>query len=249
MQPTRFRLENGLRVWAQPRPGTGTVALAMQVMVGSRYETRADNGISHFLEHMLFTGTERWSESELGDVVSRLGGITNAQTGLDDTVIYLHLDAEHLPLAVEWLRQVVFRPTLQPEKVDKERNVILNEMGGEAARLRRVYEWLEDRHLGWNVTRAVRRQLYPDSALLLPVIGSEHSLRAIRWEALQAHYRRYYVPANMVLIAVGDFEPGGLRTLLGEALKDVPGGGSAPAPTPIQFDRAPFTLRHRGRRC
>lgn len=244
--PRRFRLANGLRVWAQPRPGTGTVALGMQIMVGARYETAANNGISHFLEHMLFTGTERWSESELGDVISRLGGTTNAQTGTDDTMVYLHLGAEHLPLAVEWLRQVVFRPTLQPDKVDKERNVILNEMGGEAARLRRVYEWLEDRHLGWNVARAVRRQLYPDSALLLPVIGTETTLRAIHRDALLAHYQRYYTPSNMVLIVVGDFEPEGLRALLDEALQDVPGDGSAPIAESIVFDRSPFVLRLRG---
>lgn len=246
MHPQRFRLGNGLQVWAQPRPGTGTVALGMQIMVGARYETPANNGISHFLEHMLFTGTERWSESELVDVVGRLGGTTNAQTGTDDTVVYIHLGAEHLPLAVEWLRQVVFCPTLQPEKVDKERNVILNEMGGEAARLRRVYEWLEDRHLGWNVARAVRRQLYPGSALLLPIIGTEHTLRAIQRETLQAHYQRYYMPANMTLIAVGDFEPGRLRNLLDKTLKDVPGGRPFPVSEPISFDRSPFVLRLRG---
>lgn len=246
MHPQRYRLANGLRVWAQPRPGTGTIALGMQIMVGGRYETRANSGISHFLEHMLFTGTERWSESEVGDVVNRLGGTTNAQTGTDDTVVYIHLGAEHLSLGVEWLRQVIFCPTLLPEKVDKERNVILNEMGGEAARLRRIYEWLEDRHLGWNVARAVRRQLYPGSPLLLPVIGSERSLRAIHHEMLLEHYRRYYVPANMTLIAVGDFEPEGLRTLLSEALKDIPGGQPVPVPEPIRFDRAPFALRLRG---
>ena len=246
MHPRRFRLANGLRVWAQPRPGSGTVALGMQIMVGARHETRANNGISHFLEHMLFTGTERWSESELGDVVNRLGGTTNAQTGTDDTVVYIHLGAERLPLAVEWLRQVIFCPTLLADKVDKERNVILNEMGGEAARLRRVYDWLEDRHLGWNVARAVRRQLYPGSALLLPVIGTEQTLRAIQRETLQAHYQRYYVPGNMVLIAVGDFDPDGLRAQLDAALKDVPGGRPAPDAPPIRFDRAPFSLRLRG---
>src|SRR5947199_165772 len=69
----RARLDNGLRVWVKPRPGTATVVLLLQVPVGSRSETKANNGISHFLEHMLFTGTARWSEEEVVEVIRRRG--------------------------------------------------------------------------------------------------------------------------------------------------------------------------------
>src|SRR3989337_2607628 len=69
----RSALPNGLRVWVKPRPGTGTVFLALQVPVGSRHETEMNNGISHFLEHMLFTGTEKWDEREVIESVRRRG--------------------------------------------------------------------------------------------------------------------------------------------------------------------------------
>src|SRR5437764_15387985 len=75
----RARLANGLRVWVKPRPGTATVVLLLQVPVGSRNESEANNGISHFLEHMLFTGTARWSEEEVVEVIRRRGGESNAR--------------------------------------------------------------------------------------------------------------------------------------------------------------------------
>src|SRR5689334_4102586 len=80
----RERLANGLRVWVKPRPGTATVVLLVQVPVGSRNETKTNNGISHFLEHMLFTGTARWSEEEVVEVIRRRGGESNARTARED---------------------------------------------------------------------------------------------------------------------------------------------------------------------
>src|SRR3990167_4928904 len=87
----RTRPPNGLRGWVKPRRGTSTVYLLLQVHVGSRYETEANNGISHFLEHMLFTGTPKWSEEAVMEVVRRRGGTANARTGREDTDFWLHL--------------------------------------------------------------------------------------------------------------------------------------------------------------
>src|SRR5262245_11314177 len=74
----RARLGNGLRLWTKLRPRTGTVLILLQVPVGSRHETEANNGISHFLEHMLFTGTAQWNEREVMEVIRRRGGEANA---------------------------------------------------------------------------------------------------------------------------------------------------------------------------
>lgn len=243
---TRSRLANGLGVWAQERPGTGTVALAMRIKVGSRYETRANNGISHFLEHMLFNGTERWSESEIMDVVRSRGGSANAHTGPDETVVYLHIDATHLPLAIEWIRQLVFNPVLPADKVDKERNVIVNEKGGAFGGLRRVYEWIEERQLGWNVGRAVLHRLFPDSSVLLPVIGTDASLQAIDHAALLNHYHTYYVPGNMTLAVVGDFDMSDLQVRVSDAFGSIPDAEPAPPAPDVVFSAEPFSMRLRG---
>ena len=77
----RYTLPNGLRVWVKPRPGSDTVAILGQVPVGSRHETEANNGISHFVEHMVFTGTKRWGEQEVMEVIRRQGGYVHPLIG------------------------------------------------------------------------------------------------------------------------------------------------------------------------
>lgn len=223
----RERLDNGLRVWVKPRPGTATVILLLQISVGSRHETQANNGLSHFLEHMLFTGTARWSEQEVVDLIRRRGGEANARTAHEDTVLWLHLKAEDLDLGLEWLGEVVFRPRLSEDKFHKERQVIIEEKGGEIGAFESVGDLIEDLGLGWNVFRAVKHRLYPHSSLLLPVIGKDRSLRRIRYPDLLAFYRRHYLPNNMALIVVGDVDAGLVSERAAHHL-----GGFAPGPLP-----------------
>src|SRR5579859_6167083 len=242
----RTRLANGLRVWVKARPGTGTVVLLLQVPVGSRHETKANNGISHFLEHMLFTGTARWSEEEVVEVIRRRGGESNARTAREDTVFWLHLKSEDLELGLDWLSEVIFRPLLQEDKFDKERQVIIQEKGGEIGGLEQVGDWIEDLGLGWNVFRAVRHRLYPKSSLLLPVIGVDRSLRRITYEQLVAHYHQHYLPNNMTLIAVGDIDADRLVEHAGQRLGGFAGGALPARPaTPPAFDGG-FDMRLHG---
>ncbi len=245
-QLTRTRLANGLRVWIKPRPGTGTVVLLLQVPAGARHETKANNGVSHYLEHMLFTGTARWSEPEVLEVIRRRGGEANARTALEDTVYWLHLKADDLELGLEWLAEVIFRPQLDEEKFKKERRVIIQEKGGEIGGLETLGECIEDLGLGWNVFRAVRHRLYPKSSLLLPVIGQDRSLRRIDYAEMVAYYRRHYVPNNLTLIVVGDVDA---EQVAGRAAHHLGGfpAGELPArpPTPPPPEGG-FDLRLRG---
>jgi len=232
----RERLANGLRVWVKPRPGTATVVLLLQVPVGSRNESEANNGISHFLEHMLFTGTARWSEEEVVEVIRRRGGESNARTAREDTVFWLHLKSEDLELGLDWLSEVIFRPRLQEDKFDKERQVIIQEKGGEIGGLEQVGDWIEDLGLGWNVFRAVRHRLYPKSSLLLPVIGVDRSLRRIQYQQLLDFYHQHYLPNNMTLIAVGDVDADALLARAAERLGSFPAGAVPERPaTPPAF--------------
>jgi len=242
----RTRLANGLRVWVKARPGTGTVVLLLQVPVGSRHETKANNGISHFLEHMLFTGTARWSEEEVVEVIRRRGGESNARTAREDTVFWLHLKSEDLDLGLDWLSEVIFRPRLDEDKFDKERQVIIQEKGGEIGALEQVGDWIEDHGLGWNVFRAVRHRLYPKSSLLLPVIGVDGSLRRITYEQLVDHYHQHYLPNNMTLIAVGDIDADRLVEHAGQRLGGFAGGALPARPATPPATTAGFDLRLRG---
>jgi predicted Zn-dependent peptidase len=242
----RGRLSNGLRVWVKPRRGTGTVLMLLQVPVGSRHETKANNGISHFLEHMLFTGTARWNEEEVVEVIRRAGGEANARTAREDTAFWLHLKADDLDLGLDWLAEVLFRPALSADKFKKERQVILQEKGGEIGALEQVGEWIEDLGLGWNVFRAVRHRLYPKDALLLPVIGEDRSLRRITYDQLVEFYRRHYLPNNMTLVVVGDVEVARVHAGAAAHLGGFPAGPLPPRPATPPAPAGGFSLRLRG---
>ncbi len=194
-------LANGLEVWHKERRGTGTVSLVLMVRVGTRYETRQNNGISHFLEHMLFDGTERWNEYEIKEVIRRRGGYYNAQTDYEYTAYEAHLSAADLELGLDWLTEITFRATLPPEEVDRERQVLIQEKGGRSSR---IVDLLESWGLGYDLGWAVRQRLFPDSSLGLRVAGEDASLERIDREMLADYYQRYYRPNNMALIVVGD---------------------------------------------
>jgi predicted Zn-dependent peptidase len=242
----RGQLSNGLRVWVKSRRGTGTVLVLLQVPVGSRHETETNNGISHFLEHMLFTGTARWSEQEVVEVIRRRGGGMNARTAREDTIFWLHLKAEDLDLGLDWLAEVIFRPRLAVEKFKKERQVIIQEKGGEIGALEQFGEWIEDMGLGYNVFRAVRHRLYANSSLLLPVIGSDRSLRRITYDQLVAFYQRHYVPNNMTLVVVGDVDVAQVNERAANYLGVFPAGPLPPRPQTPAVPAGGFSLRLRG---
>jgi predicted Zn-dependent peptidase len=242
--PARFKLDNGLEVWVQPRPGTPAVALRLMVRVGSRYETADNNGISHFVEHVVFTGSEKWDEAEIKAVIDRLGGEWNGSTGYEGTWYQVDVRRDYMAQAMEWLAQVVTHPTLAANQVDDERQVIIQEQGGEMGL---VFHLLERLGFGYDLDRAVRTAIFPDSALALDVIGSEASLRAVDHASLLEYYHTYYVPDNMVLVVVGDIAPEEVRDLAQIHL-----GNLSPSPTPITRPptpaafSGPVSLRLRG---
>jgi predicted Zn-dependent peptidase len=228
----RTTLPNGLQVWAKERPGTGTIAAVLVVRVGARVEDRATSGLSHFLEHLLFDGTERWDESEIRQVIERIGGFFNGWTGYEGTGYEVEVEAKHLSTALDWLAEIAFRSTLPPDKVRKERNILFQEKGGRLGAILNFFLDLCDR-LGivYNMRREVVRRLFPGSRLEESIIGRDRSLSRITRQQLWEHYRRYYIPNNMVLIVVGDVPS---AKVFAEAERYFGGfpAGELPAPPP-----------------
>lgn len=200
----RYLLPNGLRFWCHARPDTQSVMALLLLRVGSRFETAANNGVSHFLEHVLFTGTERWSEEEVEAIITRRGGYHNGYTGPERTVFYVHMAAQDLDLALDWLSQVAFHPTMSPEKIEKERAVIFQERFG---RYGWLINFLHRVGLGYDLEQGIRRAIFPDSSLHLRTKGEDASLERLDRAALLAHYQRYYAPDNACLIVVGGVRP------------------------------------------
>jgi predicted Zn-dependent peptidase len=197
----RFLLPNGLRVWIEPRPESESVTALLVVRASSRYETRANNGISHFVEHMVFDGTEKWpTEEEVADVITHRGGHWNGWTDEETTTYFVQLAQHDFDLALDWLSQVVFHPIFPADKVNKERDVIFEEKMGR-------YGWLinalDALGLGYELDRSVRRALFPGSTLGLRIIGEDASLDKITRQSLLDYYHAHYLPTNSALIIVG----------------------------------------------
>lgn len=227
----RFVLDNGLRVWHLQRFETQSVVVAVSVHVGSRDETAENNGISHFLEHMVFAETEKHPEGEVTDVITKRGGNYNATTRYEKTIYYAMLAARDFDCAAEWVSQVVFHPTLPESRVARERNVVFQEKGGKSAWFARA---LENHGFGYDVDQRLREMLFPESALAMPIIGVDKALNRIDHAALQDYYRSYYMPNNAVLIVVGNVSPEALRDACAKYFSDtnpgdVEGGDPAPA--------------------
>lgn len=235
----RYTLPNGLRVWVQPRPDTQSVAATIVFRAGSRYETPATSGISHFVEHMLFTGTERWNEEELKQVISARGGVENGFTTFEETGYFAQVADDEVDVALEWLDQLVFHPTFPAEKVEKERQVIFQEKGGRYGRIINTFDRLG---FGYELPREVRRTLFPESKLGRRIIGEDDSLESLTRDDLLAYYRNYYTPENAILVVAGNVEPAQLRSLIERTFGDAERSGR---PEPLAEPPLPDGQDHR----
>ncbi|MBI3621308.1 MAG: insulinase family protein, partial [Nitrospirae bacterium] len=128
-QPYRLgRLANGLRVAAEPMPDAQSIAIGVWCQVGSRHERADEAGLAHFLEHLCFKGTARRNARDISEEIDRLGGELNAFTTRENTAFYATVLGEHLPHAVDLLNDLVLHPALTGRDVEKERQVIIEEI-------------------------------------------------------------------------------------------------------------------------
>ena len=230
----RYTLPNGLRVWVQSRPDSESVAALLVVRAGSRYENVSNNGVSHYVEHMLFTGTERWTEEEIKEIIRRRGGRWNGWTGEERTTYFAHVSTQDLDISLDWLEEITFHPTFPEEKVEKERGVIFQEKWGR-------YGWLIntlDRFgFGYELDRDVRRTLFPDSTLGLRIVGEDISLESLDRAALLDYYHHHYTPDNATLILVGNVMPEEVLTRAETYFGSLKQHGRPSAPDTPEFSR------------
>lgn len=121
-------LDNGVRILTEQRSGTRAVSLGIWVENGSRHEERRQGGLSHFVEHLLFKGTEQRSPQRIAEEMDSVGGVINAFTGRESTCYYAKVVDEHLPLAVDVLRDIFLNSVFDPDEIERERTVILQEI-------------------------------------------------------------------------------------------------------------------------
>ena len=223
LQKTVF--SNGFTLITQKRSGTGTVAVEAWIRVGSRYETESLNGISHFLEHMLFKGSSRYTGEEIRRKIRRVGGYLNGETFWEYTKYYTIVPTDHVDTAIEIIGEMVMNPLIRPEDVATERKVILEE-------IKRFQD--DPRLFALNI---VTRTLFPGHPLGRPVIGTEKTVKKITHSQLVNFYQAHYTAPNIILVLVGDLHPEQIIQLVSRkfsTLRSDPGAKIQLQPPPPQ---------------
>lgn len=197
----------GLRVISEPIPGLRSVAIGAWIGVGSRFERESEAGISHFLEHMLFKGTPRYSPEQIAQAFDGLGGEVNAATGKDYTVLYTRVIDELVDRALPVLTDMLQHPALTD--LEQEREVVLEEIA--------MYE--DDPQD--QVHDLAGQAVFPDQALGRPVIGTAEVIGSVAEEGVRAYHRSHYTAPNIVLAAAGNVDHDRLMSLAEELLGDL----------------------------
>ncbi len=187
----RTAIPSGPRVFTEVIPAVRSVSLGVWVPIGSRHETPSTAGATHFLEHLLFKGTEQRSAFDIAAAVESVGGEINAFTTKEYTCYHVRVLDEHLDVAVDVLADMLGQSLLRPSDIEAERAVVLEEIA-----------MSEDDPVDVGRTE-LEALLFPGHRLGDPVAGTVDSVTAMRDAAIKGHYRRYYTPENYVITAVG----------------------------------------------
>ncbi len=189
-------LTNGLRIVAVQLPHLHSAEIAIYLKVGGRNDPSGKEGLSHFLEHMLFRGTDDYATTmELETAFEALGGSVNAATDADSTCFYTRIHPRHAIEGIGIFASMLLRPTLSGIEIEKR---IITE------------EALEDTNENGediNTDNLASKLLWPDHPLGMPTVGTLRSIAEFTDDDLKEHLHRYYVPSNAVVTVVGDIDP------------------------------------------
>ncbi len=192
--PETVTRPGGLEIVLDRHPGSGSVLVAVAVRAGSAYETPDTRGVTHFLEHLLFDGSERFTREEISGWVDDNGAFLNAFTRKEVTVYFLLARSDLLEESIEILSQMLLHPVFAPAEIEKERKVVLEEMSQGLDNPREA------------VSRAADGYLYRGSSLSEPVIGYPSTIESVSRDRVIEYYRSRYTPGRMRIFVTGDFE-------------------------------------------
>jgi predicted Zn-dependent peptidase len=190
----RTRQTSGLRIVTESLPELRSVTLGAWVGSGSRDEAAHEWGASHFLEHLLFKGTDTRGAREIAEAVESVGGEMNAFTTHEQTVFYVRVPDAHFEMAFDVLADVLWLPAFRETDVESERNVILEEIG------------MRDDTPDDLVFELFSQSMFPEHPLGREVLGSEASIRAMKRDDIAAYHGAHYRPSNVVLAIAGNIK-------------------------------------------
>ena len=219
-------LPGGLRIVTESLPSVRSAAFGIWAGVGSRDEDAAHVGATHYLEHLLFKGTSRRTALDISAAMDAVGGELNAFTGKEYTCYYARVLDADLPLAIDVVSDMVTSSLISPQDVDAERGVILEEIA------------MNDDDPSDVVHEAFAAQLFGDTPLGRPILGTTESINRITREEITEHYAARYRPENLVVAVAGNVDHDAIVTLVRHAFGSVL-GDAIPEPPRLSGPGAP----------
>lgn len=200
-QYRKTTLENGVRVVSESIPHVRSVSIGIWANVGSRDEGPTQNGISHFLEHMVFKGTKNRNVREIAQSLESLGGYLNAFTTKEQTCFYARVLDTNIGEAMDVLTDIVLHATFDKKEMEREKQVVIEELkNAEDDPEDIIHDYFE-------------RSIFPDHSLGFPIIGTEENVRRFRQDDLRSHIARHYHSDRIVVSAAGNVDHDGLVRL------------------------------------
>src|SRR5215475_7892381 len=221
---------NGLTVLTERMDHIRSVSMGIWIKSGSRHEDPLVNGISHFVEHMVFKGTSNRTAEDIARQVDSIGGNMDAFTGKETICFNIKVLDEHLPIAVDILSDLVLNPTFDPKDITREKGVILGEIK------------MDEDNPDYLVHEIFTQNFWKDHPLGKPILGTKETVRSFEQEKLFKYYRQHFSPNNMIISAAGNLNHHAFVDLIKERfakLDRVPNGFHLPAPatTPVVITR------------
>lgn len=217
---TREVLDNGLRLITEAMPHVRSVTIGVWLMRGSRHESDERSGIAHFVEHMLFKGTEERTAEDIAQAIDSIGGQLDAFTAKEYASYYIKVLDEHLPLAVDLLADIVLRPAFVADEIEREKKVILEE-------IKMVEDTPDDL-----VHELFTQHFWEGHPLGRPILGSKESVESFTPDSLHEYFGGAYVAKNMIVSAAGNLDHARVRALIEAAFGPVAAEGEPVAATP-----------------
>ncbi len=195
-------LDGGLRLITETMPHVRSVTIGVWLTRGSRHETDQHGGIAHFVEHMLFKGTDTRSAEDIAQAIDSIGGQLDAFTAKEYASYYIKVLDEHVPLAVDLLSDIVRRPAFEAEEIEREKKVILEE-------IKMVEDTPDDL-----VHELFTQHFWEGHPLARPILGSPETVEALNRDTILDYFGRAYVAPNMIISAAGNLEHARVRDLV-----------------------------------